>query len=201
MQVRKWASTVSLKSVEINNTNGQQQRSTSQMSQYSAYSSSSELGRCATPLQPLTNGHSLSNGNSLQRQGSSSYLIPIERECASSSLSNHSTKNDNLHHIHDQNGTCLHDMLQRSSSQQSTSSTASASSTIQNQRANALGGKSTWKKSQDNLQYIAKNQSPYVYNEPGKFPVLDTSNEETNKHIKFEEVMTKREYEAVKKHY
>lgn len=201
MQVRKYASMVSLKSLEVN---GAGTRPTSQMSQYSQYSSTYELNRCATPTnqqqQPLQqlNGYStISNNNSLQRQGSSTHIIPIEREGASSSLSRASSRNDNnLYHIHDHNG-----QMCRSQSQMSMISTNSG---VQGDRAARLGGKNVgWKKSQDNLQYIAKNQSPYLYNEPGKFP-LHLNGEEYgngNKQIRFEEVMTKKEYEAVQKHY
>lgn len=103
-----------------------------------------------------------------------------------------------MHHIHDHDGICLHDQLveeiQRSVSKPSSSSKLTAE---QKARASALGGKfKGWKKSQDNMQFIAKNQSPYVYNEPGKFPVL-----EPEKHIRFEEVVTKREYERATKHF
>lgn len=179
MQVRKWASQVSLKSLELN------QRPLSQISQYSYASSTYEaqLGGRTTPSQSAR----------------SSYIIPIEREGATSSSSN----NQMYHHIYDQNGTCLHDhhhdnMIERSGSALSQQSQQSSSSEMQIQktRESALGGKSAgWKKSQDNLQFIARNESPYVYNEPGKFPVLEPGR------VRFEEVVTKKEYLAETKHY
>lgn len=180
MQVKKWASQVSLKSLELN------QRPVSQISQYSSYSSTYELGGRATPT------------NQSQR---SSYIIPIEREGGTSS-----SNSQPIYHIHDNNGMYLHDhqeeTIQRSSAMSQHSSSSSSaltgtSSADQKSRAAALGGKNVgWKKSQDNLQFIAKNESPYIYNQPGKFPVL-----EPGKHIRFEEVVTKREYEAMAKHY
>ncbi|ODM89592.1 Paxillin, partial [Orchesella cincta] len=145
MQPKKWASQVSLKSLDFQ-----------------------------TPLMTLN-----------QQSARSSYIIPIEREGASSSASN------NIYHIHDHDGVCLHDHDELQATR------SSVLSQEQKSRASALGGKNVgWKKSQDNMQFIAKNQSPYVYNEPGKFPVL-----EPGKHIRFEEVVTKKEYQAISKHY
>jgi len=177
--VKKWASQVSLKSLELN------QRPVSQISQFS-YSSSTydaQLGEHITPSQSAR----------------SSYVIPIEREGASSSASN----NHMYHHIYDQNGVCLHDhqhqhedIVQRTASAMSQHSQQSTSSELKKSRESALGGKSNgWKKSQDNLQFIARNQSPYIYNEPGKFPVLEPGR------VRFVEEVTKKEYEAVTKHY
>lgn len=115
--------------------------------------------------------------------------MPLER--TASSLSN----KDNVHHMHDHNGICLHDHLLEEIQRSIVHQTAAASgkrTSEQEKRMTALGGKSKgWKRSQDNMQFIAKNQSPYVYNEPGKFPVL-----EPEKHIRFEEVVTKREYDG-----
>lgn len=51
-----------------------------------------------------------------------------------------------------------------------------------------------WSGSQNNLQYIARNENPYNYLEQGKFPV-------ESKHIRFSDTVTQREFEKDGKYY
>jgi len=188
MGVSRWASQVSLKSLDIftqqpSTSGGRASRPISQISQYSTTSYDTAYSGGKSSPNP---------------SGRSSYIIPIEREGVSTnnkvqrSSSGVSNMSYNGHHNHVHGDDCNHSHHDTDTESEMYQQRSSLKQ--QGRPPRGLGDTRNLSLSQHSLQYIARNENPYNYLEPGKFPVEP-------KHIRFSDTVTKKEFEVDTKYF
>lgn len=163
----RWASQVSLKSL-IEETKTERRIVNGSTNGYTNSRPVSQLSQYSTTSYDTAY---TTDGGGRSSPSMRSYVIPIEREDGVV-LRNHQ-------HHHHEGCSHDHDHIQQRSSIKRTSAAQSHSDLN-----NTMG---RWSGSLNNLQYVAKNENPYNYLEPGKFPV-------ESKHIRFSDTVTKREF-------
>ncbi|OXA50003.1 Paxillin [Folsomia candida] len=122
-----------------------------------------------------------------------SYTIPIERE-GGRTYRNGGFENGG--HVHGETCNHSHEEYQTQSQRSSLKRGQQLGQSEQklNNGSSSSSNMGKWSGSQNNLQYIARNENPYNYLEQGKFPV-------ESKHIRFSDTVTQREFEKDGKYY